>query len=57
MEIKFGTLGKIIAGEEAGCYVKIVDDAVSTGGFLVLTSPNSDMSDGFDGWVENEVAL
>ena len=32
MDIKLGEVGKIVAGQELGRYVKVVDDAESTGG-------------------------
>lgn len=57
MEIKIGAVGKILAGEDAGCYLKVVDDSANTGGFLILTAHDSGMKDGFDSWVENKEAL
>lgn len=57
MDIKIGVIGKIVDGDETGSYVKVVDDASNTGGYLILTSTNPDMSDGFDNWVEDRKSL
>ena len=57
MEIKVGEVGKIVTGVELGHYVKVIDDGVNTGGFLILTAAKSDMRDGFDSWVENREML
>ncbi len=57
MEIKFGEVGKIVAGQELGRYVKVVDDAASTGGFLIFTAAAPDMQGGFDSWVESREML
>ncbi|ALP66325.1 MULTISPECIES: hypothetical protein [Paraburkholderia] len=56
-QILFGTVGRIIAGDSAGFYVKVVDDAENTGGFLILTSDRADMTTGFDNWVETREAV
>ena len=56
-EIIVDQVGRIVAGEQAGSYVKVIDDAANTGGFLVLTSKSSDMRSGFDNWVANRTAL
>jgi len=53
MEIKVGRVGKIIAGQEVGRYVKVIDDGAATGGFLIVTAIAPDMKDGFDSWVED----
>jgi hypothetical protein len=52
-----GRVGKIIAGDEVGRYVKIIDDSENTGGFLILTSDDPEFRAGYDNWVENEAAL
>ena len=57
MEIRVGQVGKIVAGDELGNYVKIVDDCVNTGGYLILTSAEANFEGGFDNWVENKDAL
>ena len=57
MEIKVGAIGEIVAGDETGSFVKVLDDTKNTGGFLILTSSTPEMKDGFDNWVENENSL
>lgn len=57
MELKIGNIGKIIAGDEAGSYIKIIDDHENTGGFLILTSNHLSMASAFDNWVRNEEEL
>jgi len=49
--------GRIIAGDDKDYYVRIICDKENTGGYLILTSPNLDLSSGFDNWVETEEAL
>lgn len=57
-KIKIGALGRIVAGVDAGRFVEIVDDADSTGGFLILSHENADRSgNGFDDWVESMMGL
>lgn len=52
--IKLGIVGHIVAGEGIGRWVEVVDDALSTGGFLLLTYENSDRSgEAHDSWVES----
>ena len=57
MEIKIGQVGLIVAGDEVGRYIKVLDDRQSTGGFLILTATDQAMSDGYDNWVEDEKSL
>ena len=57
MEIKVGRVGRIVAGQELGCYAKVINDEASTGGFLILTAKTPDMKDGFDSWVEDRESL
>jgi hypothetical protein len=57
MEVKINQIGRIVAGDEVGAYVKVVDDIENTGGYLVLTSVDRNMQDCFDSWVENKDAL
>lgn len=57
MDIKIGEIGKIVAGDEQGCYVKVLDDTISTGGFLILTAKAPDMKGCFDDWVESREKL
>jgi len=56
-DIRIGALGRIRSGDEQGRYLKIVDDAENTGGFLILTSDDSEFSSGYDNWVESKQAL
>jgi hypothetical protein len=47
-------LGRIVTGDHTGRFVEDVDDAVSSGGFLILTYDNADRSgDGYDWWAES----
>ena len=49
-----GKVGRILAGKDAGWYVKILDDSENTGGYLILTARDPAFRDGFDDWVKNE---
>lgn len=54
VEILIGVVGKIISGEENGRFVKVVDDSENTGGFLILTADDIELSSrGYDNWVED----
>lgn len=53
MNLPIGRIGRIVAGRDAGFYVKIVDDKDSTGGFLIWTGGDPQFSQGHDNWVEN----
>lgn len=55
--IPIGKLGRILAGEERGKYVKVLSDKESTGGFLILTGEGMELNHGFDNWVKDEVDL
>lgn len=57
MQIRIGEIGRILAGEESGHYVKVLDDSKNTGGYLILTAPAADMRQGYDNWVESKDAL
>lgn len=57
VDIRIGPIGKIAAGDDAGKYVKVVDDSANTGGFLILVGSDRDMSDGHDYWVEDRATL
>ena len=49
---RIGVLGRIAAGEYAGWFVEVVDDAAATGGFLILVHDAADRSGaGYDSWV------
>ena len=56
MNIPEGIVGRVINSNNE-LYVKIIDDSLNTGGFLIITSKNHDMSDGFDDWVQNKEGL
>ncbi len=57
MNIRTGMVGRISRGDRLGEYIKIIDDAPHTGGFLILTSAHSSMIKGVDNWVESWQAL
>jgi hypothetical protein len=57
MDIQIDRLGLIVSGHEAGKYIRIIDDADNTGGYLILTAATADMTEGFDSWCENQDAL
>jgi hypothetical protein len=56
-ELPFDRVGRILAGEDAGSFVKLIDDFENTGGILVLTSPSADFSIGGDNWVADLAEL
>jgi hypothetical protein len=51
-DIPIGTVGKIVAGSDAGWYVR-VDDTGDTGGYYIFMGPKPDMCGSFDGWALN----
>jgi ribosomal protein L14E/L6E/L27E len=55
MEIRIGEVGKVVAGEDAGKYVKVVDD--SGKGLLILLCSDPEMRIGFDDWVQDIATL
>lgn len=57
MSAIIGKIGKIVAGDEVGRFVKIVDDSKNTGGFLILTADDVQFHNGYDNWVEDEISL
>lgn len=52
-----GRIGRIVAGDELGRFVKIVNDSENTGGFLILTADDAEFRNCHDNWVEDEVGL
>jgi hypothetical protein len=57
MEVRIGQIGRIVQGDEAGCFVKVEDDTENTGGYLILTAKQPSMKDGYDNWVKDREAL
>jgi hypothetical protein len=57
MTIPVGIVGKVIAGNNAGRFVKVVDDESGSGGFLILKCSDRELTIGFDDWVEDKDAL
>jgi hypothetical protein len=58
MNIKLNTVGKILEGNlDVGNYIKIIDDSENTGGYLILTSDNINLSNCFDDWAEDKKNL
>lgn len=55
--IKIGKVGKIDSGDDAGSFIKVIDDAKQTGGFIILLSKSEKLENVFDYWVENEQSL
>lgn len=47
-----GVVGRIVSGEEIGRYVKVVDDSGKTGGYLILTAADGDLTEDWaDAWL------
>ncbi len=53
--MKVGVLGRIVAGNDLGWFVEVVDDSAgSTGGYYILTFDQADRSGlAYDNWVES----
>lgn len=56
-DILIDKVGKIITGDDAGMYLKVLDDTNSTGGFLIIISKERNMKSGFDSWVEDRESI
>lgn len=56
-DIQIGVVGHIITGDEAGSFVRIIDDKDNTGGFIILISNDYNFRNGHDSWVEDAEAL
>jgi hypothetical protein len=59
MNIEIEKVGLISEGDMKGWYIRVDDDAINTGGFLILynSCPNMSSSSGYDDWVENKKSL
>lgn len=57
--IPIDTVGRILLGDDAGSFVKVLDDSANSGGFLILQSKSETFSKGeiFDDWVEDFQSL
>lgn len=53
--IKFNVIGKILQGDDVGCYIRVVHDEKDTGGFYIFQSDSIDFKStrSFDAWVES----
>ncbi len=55
-DIRTKTLGEIMAGEDTGRFIEVLDDSHVSGGFLILIFDNVDRSgEAHDHWVESIV--
>ena len=53
-DLRVAVLGRIVAGQEAGRVLEVVDDSENSGGYLVVTYADVDRSpEVFDTWVES----
>ena len=51
---RFGTLGEILSGEDAGRFVEILDDKAVSGGLLIFVYERIDRSGAsYDYWLES----
>ena len=55
--IKIEKKGKILEGHSKGMFVLVQDDTKRSGGFLILTSKDSDLRGASDNWVKNRTEL
>lgn len=58
-DIQVGKTGVVLSGDNIAWQVRVEDDSVNTGGFLILASSNfaDPSAEAFDDWVEDEAAL
>jgi len=56
MSSKIEKRGRITTGEQAGFLVRVEDDTLNTGGYLIL-SWREGADEGFDNWVESKSDL
>jgi hypothetical protein len=55
-DFRIGVLGFIVAGEEAGRWVEVIDDQAESGGFLIFTFGDRERcGEVFDTWVESMI--
>lgn len=51
-------LGRIVEGDDESRFVEVIDDAETSGGFLILTYEHGDRSgNAYDSWVESIVEV
>lgn len=55
--IAFNKIGKIIAGDEIGGFIKIIDNSENTGGYYILFCDSIDFLCVYDSWVKNQEDL
>lgn len=53
-DLRVGVLGCIVAGEDTGRFVEVIDDTDTSDGYLIQTYDNVDRSgNAYDSWVES----
>lgn len=54
-DIKIGVIGKIIEGEACGWFVRIKEDFEDTGGYFILITKKTEMSEeDYDYWAQDK---
>ena len=57
-DLRVEVVGRILAGDEIGRFVEVVDDSTNTGGWLIFTYGRADRSgEVFDAWVESIIEV
>lgn len=56
-KIEVNRMGRIVTGDDAGCWVKVEDDRENTGGYLIHQGMDSTFTRGSDSWVESREVL